>query len=256
MKNPIKVILLRVVNFYRGSSVKPFGNILRKFYLKYLQKKMRENRKVIARIDGIKYKLNLNQPSELETYYGGGYEPSVIKIIKKYVKKGMTVIDIGARIGLHTFRMKKLVGQEGEVFAIEPDEETFPILIENAKLNDYSIVAENKAFSDRNRGKEITLDTYIDTMQINNLGFIKLDTDGWEYRIIQGGLETLKKFKPVMVVEFNRKSFEDGSLELMIDLLNSLGYSFFQERNLKEYPSKRSIINEVSVEGNINILCK
>lgn len=217
---------------------------------------MRENKRVIAKIDGIKYELDLNQYSELETYYGGGYEPTVIKIIKKYVKPGMTAMDVGARIGLHTFRMKKLVGKEGKVFAIEPDEKTFPRLMGNAKLNDCSIVAENKAFSDRNMGKEITMDNYMDRLSLDNLDFVKIDTDGCEYKIIKGGLNTLKKYKPIMVVEFNRKSLKEGSSEPMIDLLYSLGYSFFQDRNLKAYSGKKSIINEVSLRGNVNILCK
>ena len=256
MKNPIKVILLRIVNFYRGSSVKPFGKILRKFYLKYINKKIRENRKVVAKINGIKYELNLNQDSELETYYGGGYEPEVVRIVKQYVKPGMTVMDVGARIGLHTLRLKKLVGNQGKVFAIEPDEKTFLLLLKNAKLNDYSIVADNKALSDRNEGKEITLDAYTETMNINGLDFIKIDTDGCEYQIIKGGLDALKKFKPIMVIEFNRKSLENDSLEPMFDLLASLGYSFFQSRNLKEYPGKKSIINEVSLKGNVNVLCE
>ncbi|MFH1462605.1 MAG: FkbM family methyltransferase [bacterium] len=256
MKDPIKIILLRIVNFYRGSSVKPFGSILRKFYQKHLQKKMPENRWVLAKIDGIRYKLDLNQYSELETYYGGGYEPTVIKIIKKYVKPGMTVMDVGARIGLHTLRLKKLAGEKGKVFAIDPDKETFFRLLENAKLNNYSIIAENKALSDKNSGEEITLDSFIGANRVGQLDFIKIDTDGWEYKVIQGGAETLRKFKPVMVVEFNRELVGGGSLQLMIGLLGSLGYSFFQGSNLKEYPDKKSIINEVSLKGNVNILCK
>lgn len=247
---------MRTVNFYRGSPIRPGGDFLRKLYLKYIQKKIREDRRILAELDGIKYNLDLSQGSEFEAYYGGGYEPTVIKIINEYVKLGDTVMDIGARIGLHTLRMKKLVGEKGRVIAIEPDENIFPTLLENARLNNYSIVAENKAFSDKNMGKEMTLDAYFDKEGINRLDFIKLDTDGWEYKILRGGLATIKKFKPVMVIEFNRELLENDRLEEMIDLLDSLGYSFFQGRNLKEYLEKSLIIAEVAIKGNINILCK
>lgn len=252
----LKTLIIRTVNFYRGSSVKPFGNIFKKIYLKHIEPKMREKREAIATIDGLKYKLNLNQPSELETYYGGGYEPAVIRIIERYVKPGDTVIDIGARIGLHTFRMKKLAGPGGKVFAIEPDPETFARLRENARLNNHDIVAENIAFSDKNGEKEITLDAYAERAGIGRLNFIKLDTDGWEYPIIRGGRQTIGKFKPVMVVEFNRNSLESGSLEPMVDLLESLGYAFFRERSLRRYPDKKSLIEEVFGKKNINVLCQ
>lgn len=245
VKNPIKVLLARAVNFYRESSVKPLAGILRRWYLKYVQPKMRERKLVLAKIDGIKYELDLNQPSELETYYGGGYEPKVIKMINDHIKPGMTAVDVGARIGLHTMRLKKLAGQNGKVFAFDPDKETFLRLIKNAKLNNFQIMAENIALSDQNKEGEITLDEFAQLNQIGSLDFIKIDTDGWEYRILQGGAETIKKYKPIMVVEFNKSLLENGELKLMTDLLRSWGYSF------SPYCEK-----EILAKGNVNVLCK
>ena len=256
IKNPIKILILRTVNLYRGSGKKPLRGLLRKIYFKFFQAGMKENKRVVSEIDGIKYELNLNQYSELETYYGGAYEPEIVRIIKQYVKSGMTVLDAGARIGLHTFRFKKLVGDNGKVYAFDPDEKTFPTLLRNAKLNNYSIFAENKALSDKNEGKEITLDSYAAAKNLDRLDFVKIDTDGYECQIIKGGLNTLKKFKPVMVIEFNRKSLENGSLEPMVDLLRAFGYSFFQSKSLKEYPDNKSMFDEIIVGGGINVLCK
>ncbi|MFH1714291.1 MAG: FkbM family methyltransferase [Candidatus Nealsonbacteria bacterium] len=256
MKNPVKVLILRIVNLYRGSSIKPFGGFLRRLYLRYFQEKMKEDKMVASKIDGIKYELNLNQYSELETHYGGGYEPEVIKIFNKYVKPGMTIIDIGARIGLHTMRLKKLVGKEGQVIAFEPDNITFLRLVENARLNNFDIVAENKALSDKSSGKEVALDDFFKENKIKKLDFIKLDTDGYEYQIIKGGLNTLRKFNPVMVIEFNKNAFENGSLEPMIDLLRSVDYSFFRRTSLEEYPDKESIFSEFDIKNGVNILCK
>lgn len=256
MKNPIKTLTLKLANFYGGLPIKPFSGPLRRLYLKHLQGKMKEDKKVISEIDGIKYELNLNQYSELETYYGGGYEPEVVKIIKQYVRPGMSVMDIGARVGLHTMRLKKLAGREGKVFAIEPDEKTFSILLKNAGLNNFSIIAENKAFADKDKDHEITLDSYVREKRIGRLDFIKLDTDGFEYQIVKGGIDTLKRFKPVMVVEFNKKSLENGSLEQMLGLLKSLGYSFFDSKSLKEYPDNESIFKKIAIGGGINVLCK
>jgi hypothetical protein len=153
-------------------------------------------------------------------------------------------------------RLKKLVGKEGKVFAIEPDPKTFPILLKNAGLNNFSIIAENKSFSDEDKENEISLDSYVEGKGIEKLDFIKLDTDGFEYQIIKGGFNTLKKFKPIMVVEFNKKSLENGGLELMANLMRSLGYSFFDSKGLKEYPDNKSIFKKIAFGGGINVLCK
>lgn len=257
IKNPLKTILFRIVNSYRGSSVRPFKSILRKFYLKYIQGRMRENKTILAEIDGIKYELNLSTLSRLETYYGGGYEPAVIKIMKKYVKPGMTVFDVGANIGLHTFRLKKLVGKEGIVVAVEPDKSIFEILKRNEKLNNCSIIAENIAFSDKNTDTEMTMDRYIDGLRVDRVDFMKIDTEGYEYKIIKGGRETLKKFKPVMVMEFSVALERWGdNVGKLVDLLGSLGYRFFRDKSLEEHPNKQSILNEVAKKKFINVLCK
>src|SRR5258706_5352934 len=68
----------------------------------------------------------------LEDYY----EPSVQEVIKSHLHSGQTFIDVGANEGFYTVIASRLVGPQGRVVAIEPQNRLIPIIKENAKLND------------------------------------------------------------------------------------------------------------------------
>ena len=61
----------------------------------------------------------------------GIFERKISKIIKKQVKPGMIVLDIGAHVGYYTKMFSKLVGPQGKVIAFEPHPKTFLILRSN-----------------------------------------------------------------------------------------------------------------------------
>ena len=43
-----------------------------------------------------------------------------IEIFRKYVREGMTVLDLGANVGFYTFLARSIIGGRGRVFAFEP----------------------------------------------------------------------------------------------------------------------------------------
>ena len=47
-------------------------------------------------------------------------------VMRKFVKPGNTVFDIGAHLGLYTLLLSELVGEKGIVFAFEPNPELLP----------------------------------------------------------------------------------------------------------------------------------
>ncbi|MGW0358928.1 FkbM family methyltransferase [Nocardia nova] len=51
--------------------------------------------------------------------------------MKRIVKRGDTVIDVGAHFGIHTRFLAALVGDSGRVFALEPDPYNFRLLRRN-----------------------------------------------------------------------------------------------------------------------------
>jgi len=56
------------------------------------------------------------------------YEPEVVRVIKRYLKKGAVFIDGGAHIGYFSITAANIVGKEGKVFSFEPFIESYLIL--------------------------------------------------------------------------------------------------------------------------------
>ncbi|MDO8424598.1 MAG: FkbM family methyltransferase [bacterium] len=251
MPNPFK----KAVALIKKLPVIPFRGQLREFYKKYIRQKIYENRKVVTEIEGIKYELDLSTYAGIEAYYGN-WEPAIVKIIKKYVKPGMTVMDIGASVGLHTFRMKKMVGPDGKVLAFDQKGSAIKALKKTARLNNLPVVINNVVLSDVNEGKEIKLDTYAKSKNISRLDFILMDIDGGEYRVFKGGLEALKKFKPIIMFEMHPSHLGQEGTRKLIDLLDDCDYSFFESSNLKQYSDNQSFTEDALTKKTIHILCK
>lgn len=60
----------------------------------------------------------------------------------------------------------------------------------------------------------------LDDFGINNVSLIKIDIEGHEIEAIKGGLETIKKSKPVIIVEV----FRGPECDERLMYLRSLGY--------------------------------
>ena len=92
-------------------------------------------------VNGVKLLIDLEEPHYnfrriLEDYASlSEYEPNTVEVLKKIIKKGDTVLDIGASIGPLSLVMSELVGEKGRVISIEPTPICFYYLCENIKLN-------------------------------------------------------------------------------------------------------------------------
>jgi len=195
--------------------------------------------------------------------------------MNKYIKPGMTVFDIGASTGVHTLRMAKLAKK---VYAFEPSDWMHERLLQNISLNNFKNVVTNKvALSDVNgralycseehdrvdkkpnerkyiKMDYVRLDDYVKENNIKALDFIKIDVDGFECRILEGGAKTIKKYKPIMIIEIGKGLQEQfgRTLSLLITMLKSFGYKFYDEKTEKEY---ESLVDALPDNASINVLC-
>jgi FkbM family methyltransferase len=48
-----------------------------------------------------------------------------------------------------------------------------------------------------------TLDALVETLQLNDLAFVKIDVDGYEPQVLRGGKSTLKKLRPDVLLELS-----------------------------------------------------
>jgi FkbM family methyltransferase len=66
---------------------------------------------------------------------GGHLEPGLAEFLEKWVHRGMTVVDVGANIGLHSLSFARLVGPDGRVYCFDPSPRMVKILGMNLVMN-------------------------------------------------------------------------------------------------------------------------
>lgn len=159
---------------------------------------------------------------------------------RKYVPEGGTVIDAGANIGDHAITYSKWVGNEGRVFAFEPNPDAFECLVENVPLNviplRYGLGSKRATASickNENVGASflhgdsggIIINT-LDSFNFSGVDFIKIDVEGYETQVILGALKTIEESRPAMLVEVNSGALlRAGSSSLQLSsLIGRLGY--------------------------------
>lgn len=74
-------------------------------------------------------------------------EISETETVKKIVKPGMCILEIGANIGYYTILMGKLVGKSGKIYAYEPYPPSVEILSRNVQLNNLTDIVEVRNFA-------------------------------------------------------------------------------------------------------------
>ena len=75
----------------------------------------------------------------------------------------------------------------------------------------------------------ITLDKFLEkNKKIKKIDFIKIDTEGHELEVLKGAEKTIKKFKPILMVEKNNLNFY-----AMSKILKKLNYEIYSFENDK-----------------------
>lgn len=70
-------------------------------------------------------------------------------------------------------------------------------------------------------GRFTTLDDFVERQQLRSLDFLKVDVEGHELAVLEGGLHALRRHRPVMVMEFNAVTSELAGVSAL-DLLAML----------------------------------
>ena len=86
------------------------------------------------------YGLHLNLPRMSGSlsnffYFGESFEWSNIEFIRRYLRPGDTVLDVGANVGMFSYAALQMVGSTGHVTAVEPLPWAAHVIEANASLN-------------------------------------------------------------------------------------------------------------------------
>lgn len=160
-----------------------------------------------------------------------------------------TVVDIGAHIGAFTV-MSARFAREGVVYALEPVEENYELLLRNIELNKLTNVIPTKMAVSKETGKReifvqedatsghsffyrtnrspVTVDTtsledFIDRMNIKKIDFLKIDCEGAEYEILTNCPERV--FSMIQRIGMEYHYGEDKKdPQILVDVLEDNGF--------------------------------
>ena len=229
-------------------------------------------KKLIKR-NGINYKIDLNEGVDLGIFLNIKLEGKISNLMKLlgHTKK-LNFIDVGANIGSVTLPLAKIF-DKSSIFSIEPTYYAYEKLLKNTNLNPilkkriktFNFLINNdkktrKVYSSWNlnsKGKKhkiyldslkkinekniISLDKFIKKIN-KKIDFIKIDVDGFELKVLKSGIKYIKKFKPIIHIEFApylHSGSNNSSESLIFFIKNKLGYDFYNEdfKKIKEINS-------------------
>lgn len=182
------------------------------------------------------------------------YELIVSGFLDQHLRPGMTVMDVGAHVGLHTMRFSDRVGKTGRVIAVEPSPANARLLRTHLDWNECRNVAVVEAAVSETEGEiEFTfrIDPFDPGSFANSMAYdiggqkakvrmatidsicngfspelIKIDVEGAEMSAIRGAQATLSRASPVLIVAIHPDAMRllGTSPGELVQLLNTLGY--------------------------------
>lgn len=168
----------------------------------------------------------------LSPWYSGA-ERQVQLTLRTLVHPGDTVLDVGANWGLHTLYLSRLVGEKGRVLSFEPfgpafaeldwhihknrcpNVQAMPLALSDADGQALFVPqggSEGRFLSaERDSMQELNvtlvstrrLDSVIEEVGVFQLSLIKIDVEGAESRVLKGARETIRRFRPSLVIELH-----------------------------------------------------
>lgn len=191
--------------------------------------------------------------------------------LKKYIVNSKNILDIGAHVGYHSIAYAKM-NPEVNVLSFEPQLEIYKLLHKNIKQNSYESRIRTFNCCVGHKEMDITLSEYIDdglttdipvnyesdniynfgglnvgkgnivskmitidSLNLKNVDYIKIDVEGAESLVLLGAEQTIKKFKPVICFEdlkqlsLSAKELGLAEIPSSYDVLRSYGYTEFTQ---------------------------
>lgn len=211
----------------------------------------------------------------------GDWFEAEMEFWRDQAQPGMTVIDVGANVGVYTFSAAQRVGVTGRVLAVEPFSGCVDCLAETRRVNhlDWVTICRGAA-SDRNGTAHLalysasemnqvmtelesdasatateavpcfTLDTLMEQEDLQRVDLLKIDAEGHELQVLQGSDRLLKQHSPIILYE--NIAGKQGSNLPVAEFLIENGYQLFRYQPFVKQLIPLSSLAEL--QGNLNII--
>lgn len=184
------------------------------------------------------------------------YQKGIIETSLRFCTNFRNALDIGANYGTMSFQLSKHF-KKVHAFEIVPEvREAFvknrkKHNLKNVEIYDFGlgesdhlvdiVFDPNSTFSthvDPNTQQGTILVKKLDGLDLKDLDFIKIDAEGFESQIVNGGFELIKKYKPVILYENKNHGLRYGrDKNVVLDKLKPYGYE-----RLADVGSKNALI--------------
>lgn len=190
----------------------------------------------------------------------GFWELAITRHVRRRVRRGMTIVEVGANIGYFTTLMAGRVGNGGLVIACEANPEVFALLRDNVNLNGFrercrlhalaAVDVEGQVtfhvleklhgsgclagfdqvlldqFGDRSRPITVPAARLDDLVGDRRVDLIRMDAEGSEPRIIAGAWRLVQDHRPGVITEYSPVMIKrsGGDPGAFLDRFTAIGY--------------------------------
>jgi FkbM family methyltransferase len=205
-------------------------------------------------------------------------------LLRRLVRPGMHVVDIGANIGLYSLLLARLVERRGSVLAFEPEPDLFTILRENCRSNDATNIKlfqcalgrtnalasfHRSAFNsgDNRLGRplmghdavEVKVERFDDLQPDAKLDFVKIDVQGHELAALSGMERALSASPDVRIFfEFAPAALRKAGTapDLLLEFFRERGFELYETEGarLKTLEDSRRFISDLRGSRYTNLL--
>jgi FkbM family methyltransferase len=214
------------------------------------------------------------------TLYKSRVEAREAPHLLAFIPQGTMVIDIGANVGFFT-RLFAHHLRSGQVVAIEPEARNVADLkamlireglaervdiiqaLVTDQIGERLLTIDPLHPANHHMGAEgiptpsVTLDQIAESAPLP-ISLIKIDVQGAEMLVFQGGQKTISQHKPVLYVEVSPSDLErfDTSAEVLLDWIEARGYMFYQlTPDTPQKVTRKQILDATHERGYGDILC-
>eukprot|EP01037_Dinobryon_pediforme_P013983 gene13983-14100_t len=186
----------------------------------------------------------------------GTYEDKINKLIRISLKYGGNALDIGGNIGLQSIRMAQATGLSGKILAFEPlnylqqkfrknlalngvtNVQLLPYALSNHEtITDYKVntsswnqgtfsLRQNEQTGEIQQVTVKVADELPEIQELTSINLIKIDVEGFEFNVIRGLSQTIRKHLPRIIFEYDANYWlaNNQNIGECYDFLKSLGY--------------------------------
>lgn len=222
--------------------------------------------------------------------YSGQYCDEEVELFRQILLPSDNVIEVGANIGSLSIPISQIIGDNGTLYAIEPQQYIYNMLCANIAVNNlnnvkprlaaigatdkdvflpkmnYELISNFGGVSivDDNIGDGVHQHTLDDLFSdLTHLKLIKIDVEGMEPQVLNGGLNLIKTHRPFIYCENDRP---ENSLTI-IKILSDLNYNVYEhvshvynksnhkQTSINPFNKDYICINIIAIPSELNLAC-